>query len=128
MEDLIKRLDCVRFQPFDGVVVYRDENENEETLWDVITSAIDTIESLVSENNRLKTESKRELSNPQWIPVTEKVPPDDRPVLVTCGRYYRSFIARYDHTWKKWRVSHTLKITHWMPLPDAPKEGVVNGL
>lgn len=28
MEDLVKRLDCVRFQPFDGVVVYRDENGN----------------------------------------------------------------------------------------------------
>lgn len=64
----------------------------------------------------------------QWIPVTDRVPPDDCPVLVTCGRYYRSFIARYDHIWKKWRVSHTLKITHWMPLPDSPKEGATNGL
>lgn len=65
---------------------------------------------------------------PQWIPVTERVPSDDSPVLVTCGRGYRVFIARYDLIWKKWRVSHTLKITHWMPLPSSPKEGAMNGL
>lgn len=58
----------------------------------------------------------------KWIPVTERLPEDDRSVLVTCGRYYKSFIARYNHTWKKWRVSGTLHITHWMPLPLPPKE------
>ena len=91
MEDLVKRLDCVRFQPFDGVVVYRDENGNEETLWDVTTSAIDTIESLVSENNRLKTENKS-----QWIPVTERLPESNGEYLVSptgsCGLHSFSII------------------------------------
>jgi hypothetical protein len=58
----------------------------------------------------------------QWISVSETLPDDDLPVLVTCGRGYRSFIARYDRIWKRWKVSHTLKITHWMPLPHYEKE------
>lgn len=53
----------------------------------------------------------------QWIPVSEMLPDYDSPVLVTCGRGYRSFIARYDRIRKRWKVSHTLKVTHWMPLP-----------
>lgn len=58
----------------------------------------------------------------RWIPVTERLPEDEYPVLVTCGKGYRSFIARYDLIWKRWRVSHTLRITHWMPMPKPPKE------
>lgn len=58
----------------------------------------------------------------RWIPVTERLPEDIYPVLVSCGKGYRSFIARYDIIWKEWRVSHTLNITHWMPLPQSPHE------
>ena len=137
MEDLVKRLDCVRFQPFDGVVVYRDENGNEETLWDVVTSAIDTIESLVSENNRLKTENK-----PRWIPVTERLPEDDLPkgstakqikVIVAYKRKNCSWVIRTQLRQKgrwygrpdEWDWSVSDPISHWIPLPDSPKEGDV---
>lgn len=54
----------------------------------------------------------------EWIPASEP-PKDDLPVLVTCGKGYRPFVARYDLIWKRWRVSHTLKITHWQPLPST---------
>ena len=54
----------------------------------------------------------------EWISANDP-PKDDRPVLVTCGKGYRPFIARYDLVWKRWRVSHTLKITHWQPLPST---------
>lgn len=54
----------------------------------------------------------------EWIPASEP-PKDDLPVLVTCGKGYRPFVARYDLTWERWRVSHTLKITHWQPLPST---------
>lgn len=129
MEDLIKRLDCVRFQPFDGVVVYRDENGNEETLWDVITSAIDTIESLVSENNRLQTESKREVAKSQWIPVTERLPESSGEYLVYCGEYDGICILHYEVLKTKGKFKTKWKtVTHWMPLPDSPKEGAMNGL
>lgn len=58
----------------------------------------------------------------KWIPVSKRLPEDEYTVLVTCGKGYRPFIARYDHVWKRWKVSHTLRITHWMPLPNPPKE------
>lgn len=146
MEDLIKRLDCVRFQPFDGVVVYRDEDGNEETLWDVITSAIDTIESLVSENNRLKIESKREVVNPQWIPVTELLPEEHDSifnlfhgtprwtkemfrtlsdiVLVVIvfedGSKAVKFANTEDGKWNIRKYYRAQEVTHWMPLPEPP--------
>lgn len=63
-----------------------------------------------------------QVADQRWIPVTEKVPENEFPVLATCGKGYRPFVARYDLIWKRWRVSHTLKITHWMPLPTSPKE------
>lgn len=58
----------------------------------------------------------------QWIPVTERAPEDGFPVLATCGKGYSPFVARYDLVRKRWRVSHTLRITHWMPLPISPRE------
>ena len=56
----------------------------------------------------------------KWIPVTERLPEDDRQVLA-CTKHGRAFSAHYDHKWKRWQVSHSVKITHWMPLPEPPK-------
>ena len=57
----------------------------------------------------------------KWIPVTERLPEDDRQVLA-CTRKGKAFSAHYDYKWKSWAVSNTVKITHWMPLPEPPKE------
>jgi hypothetical protein len=57
----------------------------------------------------------------KWIPVSERLPEDDRQVLA-CTKKGKAFSAHYDHLWKSWSVSHTVKITHWMPLPEPPKE------
>lgn len=57
----------------------------------------------------------------RWIPVTERLPEDGEQVLA-CTKNGRAFSAHYDHFWGKWSVSHTVKITHWMPLPEPPKE------
>lgn len=84
--------------------------------WD---SAYDTADYLLESGVTFATDNN---VGSRWIPVTERLPEDEYPVLVTCGKGYRSFIARYDLIWKRWRVSHTLRITHWMPLPEAPKE------
>ena len=70
-----------------------------------------------------------ELSKPRWIPVTERLPgkPENYPhcelrkcyflvtlestAVVSCG---------YDFENNRWRES--FKVTHWMPLPEPPKE------
>lgn len=65
----------------------------------------------------------------QWIPVTEWLPDRTLPppdVLVYhdlgCGMFVDRAWYNYDkHRW--WSVLGTnLKVTHWMPLPEPPKE------
>ena len=76
----------------------------------------------------------------KWIPVTERLPEDDLPkgskvkqikVLTALKsdkgvRTIRSQM-RYRMTWYNsapwaWKCSGS-EITHWMPLPEPPKEG-----
>lgn len=65
----------------------------------------------------------------KWIPVTERLPERTMPphdVLVyhdlNCGMFIDR--AWYSHEKNKWRsaVGMSLKVTHWMPLPEPPKE------
>lgn len=66
-------------------------------------------------------------AGPKWISVEERLPKEWEAVLVwSCLGYTESAV------WLgipgKWRCTwdHTLlesEITHWMPLPDPPKEG-----
>jgi hypothetical protein len=74
----------------------------------------------------LNTTAKRlkELDEKQkWIPVTERLPDEDTRVLVWLR------VKIYDHThmdtdrlhrsrWVRWGED----VTHWMPLPEPPKE------
>ena len=53
-----------------------------------------------------------------WIPVSERMPLNDVPVLTYDGMYKRVHHAMYGH-WQCWEPE---KITHWMPLPAAPQE------
>lgn len=83
-----------------------------------------------------------ELLIPKWIPVTEGLPtelPKDgsawservRPsvdVLVKRKCSKDLCVAWYSHSHKEWLdtfESHSFgsSITHWMPLPEPPKEG-----
>lgn len=55
---------------------------------------------------------------PCWISVEEALPETEDTVLcVTKNK--RPFVCRYDHYWKHWRVSKSVKVTHWMPLPST---------
>ena len=66
----------------------------------------------------------------EWIKVEDKLPEDDLSVLVMLGKdkppcqgvmmgrlSYGEWIAN-----NSYGSSHTSKITHWMPMPDPPKE------
>lgn len=80
---------------------------------------------------------------PRWIPVTERFPPLDKEVLVfaiglpewgfegktataiayrfvyrfwSSGKWFEKWSTPWEHFHKDY------KITHWMPLPEPPKE------
>lgn len=69
----------------------------------------------------------REQENRRWIPVTERLPDPWEEVLVY-SRYDFCETAMYLGIPGKWRVTwnHQMlevdSITHWMPLPESPKE------
>lgn len=62
----------------------------------------------------------------KWIPVTESLPGICEPVLVCCdfmgGKAFR-VSDRYGKNGMLWTgVPQSQKVTHWMPLPEPPKE------
>ena len=94
------------------------------------------IERLTAEN--AKAEAERDALRekvPQWVSVKDRLPDCAVPVLVTYigydgNRHGDDVATRIDDWWLWWdgdlRSSDervTVKITHWMPLPEAPEEG-----
>ena len=78
-------------------------------------AAADLIERLSAENAALREKQ-------QWIPVIEKTPEYDMPQLALNAEG-DALIANYAYgewfdTW-----GQDVDVTHWMPLPEAPKEG-----
>ena len=64
-----------------------------------------------------------EVQQMRWIPVEERLPEEKQRVIVRCERVGTSvgWIL-----WGNWMTDigpGAGKVTHWMPLPKAPKEG-----
>ena len=65
----------------------------------------------------------------QWISVKERLPPDQKKILVVNGHGYVTILAFVKELDGKWtwltesgKYNHINDITHWMPLPEQPKE------
>ncbi len=65
----------------------------------------------------------------EWIPVTERLPGNEK-VLITNGDIVMRGYRRPDGVWKYgvgldevWEKLSLRPVTHWMPLPEPPKEG-----
>lgn len=59
-----------------------------------------------------------EAKAPRWIPVTEKIPPDQEEVLVLTRS--KNGVRNVDKGY--WAIDHFIhrgcaQVTHWMPLP-----------
>ena len=65
------------------------------------------------------------LEMPRWIPVSERLPEAEsgdtsKPVLVTDGAIAELF--NFELCEPYWSYTGIGDITHWMPLPEPPKE------
>nr|DAF10805.1 MAG TPA: Protein of unknown function (DUF551) [Caudoviricetes sp.] len=63
---------------------------------------------------------------PQWIPCSERMPPEATMVLGRCDNDY-DFVNLLGGHLKifcmgEWRILPGAVVTHWMPLPAAPQE------
>lgn len=84
---------------------------------------------------RLSIEALKEKAERRWIPVTERLPDNNHPVLVRCANTtisggYVTHIGSCDM--KQFWFLRTQpgiasfpvqewKVTHWMPLPEPPE-------
>lgn len=63
---------------------------------------------------------------PRWIPVEERLPEDGKNVLIFVRTMSMWWHMEVDwHTGNSWHNNAETdwnKITHWMPLPEPPKE------
>lgn len=77
---------------------------------------------------RAPTVNPAEVVRGQWIPVTERLPEHCVTVLSYDGRDYRTVKTdSYDHCFECWLsdmddILDRNTVTHWMPLPEPPKE------
>lgn len=98
---------------------------------DVLDEAAAALEQLQAENDRLK----EEVQQMRWIPVEERLPEEGKRCLlytpcdrILCVGYYAGKDEwQHRHKWRlvtAMRSTQTLtkKVTHWLPLPKAPKE------
>ncbi len=62
----------------------------------------------------------------EWISVKDRIPKKDTPVLCFDGTYIDVMEYWYDENGKSHFFNPPFPpnegITHWMPLPEAPKE------
>ena len=86
--------------------------------------AADALEQLQAENEKLKAQV------PEWIPVEERLPEkENAQVLMTDGEGWyissRNNMVRFlgcEGIFIPGKAGAGVKVTHWMPLPAAPKE------
>ena len=107
----------------------------------LMNRAADAIEELATNYDaatdimKHQTEYIEELSKPRWIPVTERLPDTSHSVLVAGKMKYeweKEYTRFVDLGWNDgvsfetcndwYEGQHEFEVTHWMPLPEPPKE------
>lgn len=94
--------------------------DSEDCMGDMMVGAADLIERLTAENAALREKA------PQWISVEERRPEPGKRVLATDGVFVGEAYRTSADTWRRYdgiamRDCLGSIVTHWMPLPEAPK-------
>ena len=110
---------------------YAKDGDYTECVQKLGKTALDAIEELTVINERQLLEIAV-LSKPRWIPVTERLPEDGQKVLAIYTINEILPVIRYAvlsystddgfHDYEEGYYEWT-GITHWMPLPEPPKDG-----
>lgn len=135
------------FKQDNGTVYSRHSGE-----YMTVDEAIREFISLIDEETPTAIEELTDTNVGKWIPVTERLPKDgeavnvvwvnhspviyyqyikDKPQTAT-GVYYRGqwywwsavvqdYLAEYGE-WEPDKMDDAIEVTHWMPLPEPPKE------
>jgi len=92
-----------------------------------LLAAFNTIDEKQDEIERLQSELKELKEKQRWIPVTERLPEEGKEVWAALKdgtamhnnkTWYR--MLRYSSSFG-WSL-YTSEVTHWMALPELPKE------
>ena len=88
--------------------------------------AIEDLSKMLDEEVEINT--ALECNMPVWIPVTERLPEEDEDVLCFTGEDMKVGYHRDEWGQDEWTTGYfgsgTINVTHWMPLPIPPKDGV----
>ena len=60
---------------------------------------------------------------PMWIPVSERLPDENKRILVLLSSKISVVAYIRQNVWYvAWNQAPLNHVTHWMPLPEPPKE------
>lgn len=106
---------------------YIEREVTKKKVQDFLTTSFNTIESVIG---HLFEESAGYTDDKGWISVKKRWPAEGQQVLVTIKD--ESGDTSYSYTTTGWHISTgdhwivdnelTGWVTHWMPLPEPPKE------
>ena len=91
--------------------------------------AVDTLAYIQQLENHIGELTEKvaqfEAARPKWISVKEKLPENDDNYLVFTSDRNDAVIATYygDGEWLEYDLTNLIPlVTHWMPLPEPPKD------
>lgn len=82
--------------------------------------AADAIENTSKAYQMMAEAYEADVTKQDWIPVTERCPENSGDYLVfdDCRNLY---VNEWHYLLKKWQYDDS-RVTHWMPLPEPPRE------
>ena len=115
------------FQELKTRLTYDAKNE----MWVDLT--VDEIKTILSETHNLMEEIDRLTAANKWVSVSERLPIENKPVLVSVKGYVYPKIGWHCHNIEipQWSTADDLyfhdisysEVTHWQPLPTPPTGG-----
>lgn len=127
-DDLVKRLRAAAIMS-EALSIFLPHSEGSAVakLYNEAADAIEELSKRVDESIP-KDDAEiiiAEVAKPRWIPVTERLPDAGKRVLCYCrANIYEVMKMWTDGDWV-YDMNHVYMhsfVTHWMPLPEPPKE------